>query len=765
MITFDKALPQSVDLMEIADFLARPHQVATGTFTTMQTRGQTILTQDISNQFNANNMWRIKLAGYKYIRGTAVYRLQINAQPFQAGRLLLHVLPLAQEYTRNNLYYTNVHNSTLTDQTQHPCVELDLQETAAVLKVPYVSPTLFYDRVNNRYDQGEIYITVLSPLNPGSSSTSVTYTLWMHWEDVQVNGPIFGPESGLPTAMVKEKEEIQRKGSLPNVLRTVINAPVLMNNIPTLGSVVKAATDFAGSMAVYGFSKPTSSSVSNPMVISPERNMVNADGLTHANLFSLNSSAELPVLAGFGGTSTDEMNFAYLKQIPAYHDHFTLQSNDASGAEVYSQLIGPRYIIKTSPQIQPTVTRNITSSPAFVYLSRFFKYWRGGIRVTIKFIKTAYHSGRVMVVFNTGITGVNADQSEYVLREVVDLRTTNEITVCLPYLKHTNFVQTEMNFGRTDNATLQELTTSGYLQVLVLNPLQAAPTVGSTIDCLVYYSAAEDFELTYPTNVTSSNFIPYVAEGFQPESGLANEQLSCSAIGSTTNQSVDPLHVALCTGDPFTSIKQLLLSYRLVSIPFEGSAANPNVAIWPFALSAYIDVNFSNSDFGAIDYLAQLSSGFALARGGVRIYIPSGTSQTTVRAQLQATPRNLGQPVYEFNSSSFFEDNWNSTMSEYAVMNNASALAMSYQKNSQWGVEVEVPHAAPTPSRLNVYQNTIPTSIWTNQTRLILGWSDPDGSHTTTASSPFRRMYRAAADDLCLSYFIGFGPWVVSIVT
>jgi hypothetical protein len=763
LISYEKALPQSVDMMEIADFLARPHQVAIGSFTTLQTRGQTILSQDISNQFNANNMWKLKLAGYKYIRATAVYRLQVNAQPFQAGRLLLHVLPLAQEYTRANNYYTAAHNATLTDQTQHPNVELDLQETAAILRVPYVSPTLYYDRINNEYDHGKIYLTVLSPLSPGSASTSVGYTLWLHWEDVQVNGPIFGPESGLQPKVNnidREERAIKNNKMLPNLLKTVMNSPGVLNSIPKLGDISRTVSDFASAVSIFGFAKPNSSSSSTPMIVAPQKNMANSDGISSADTFALQHSAELPVVSGFGGSDLDEMNFTYLKQIPAYHTHFTISTTDVYATNVYTQLIGPRHIRITSDQVQPTVTRKITSSPAFIYLSRFFKYWRGGIRVTIKFIKTAYHSGRVMIIFNTGIQSVSANESEYVLREIVDLRTTNEVTICLPYLKHTNYLKTEMNDGRTLNDELRDRTSSGFLQVMVLNPLQAASTVGSSIDCLVYYSAAEDYELTYPTNVNTCNFIP-----FTPESGLANNAMNCTSIGSTSDQIIDPIHLAMCTADPFTSIKQLLLCYRIVTIPFEGSATDPNIAFWPFALSAYVDINASNSDFGALDYIAQLSSGFVLARGGVKFYVPSGTPSTTMRAHLQSTPRNLDRSVYEFNATAFTEtDRWNSQVSEYANIASSSGLAMTYSKNCQWGLEVLVPHASATPSRLNVYQNTVPRSIWANDSVLILGWADPNTSFTTGSNSPFRRLYRSGADDLCLSYFIGFGPWVVTIV-
>jgi hypothetical protein len=91
-------------------FLAKPKLVRFGKFTDSQLQNDTLTSFSIGEELLQDTFWRNKIQGYRYIRGTAVIRLVANAQPFQAGRLLLHSLPcydnivqITPEFAKHNV--------------------------------------------------------------------------------------------------------------------------------------------------------------------------------------------------------------------------------------------------------------------------------------------------------------------------------------------------------------------------------------------------------------------------------------------------------------------------------------------------------------------------------------------------------------------------------------------------------------------------------------------------------------------------------------
>ena len=72
-------------IKEIADFLAKPIAVGSGSFTTTNIWGDNLFTGDIKTLFNAQSLWVNKIQGYLSFRGDVKLRIVVNATPFQAG--------------------------------------------------------------------------------------------------------------------------------------------------------------------------------------------------------------------------------------------------------------------------------------------------------------------------------------------------------------------------------------------------------------------------------------------------------------------------------------------------------------------------------------------------------------------------------------------------------------------------------------------------------------------------------------------------------
>lgn len=155
-----------------------------------------------------------------------------------------------------------------------------------------------------------------------------------------------------------------------------------------------------------------------------------------------------------------------------------------------------------------------TGSLPMCYMSRFFRYWRGDIKVTLKAVKTSFHSGRILLVWipqdGNGITPTTvlpADKLAYLHRTIIDLRNESEWTFTLPYCS----TSTWKNVYPTSSNGLDS---SGLFQIYLLNTLTAPDSCASNINFLVEWSAGENFEFAVPDGPdpfiapTTLNFAP-----------------------------------------------------------------------------------------------------------------------------------------------------------------------------------------------------------------------------------------------------------------
>nr|ULF99890.1 MAG: hypothetical protein 2 [Triatovirus sp.] len=131
-------------------------------------------------------MYLRKLDGFAGFKATAVFKLQVNSQPFMAGRLLMAATPMPKllgpreeflAYTISNLQ--NIHH-----------VQMDIaKQTEVELRVPFISPYNCYDLISGNFDWAKLYIKVYSPLNTTINGTKLECLLWCHFEDIQLGFP------------------------------------------------------------------------------------------------------------------------------------------------------------------------------------------------------------------------------------------------------------------------------------------------------------------------------------------------------------------------------------------------------------------------------------------------------------------------------------------------------------------------------------------------------------------------------------------------
>lgn len=259
------------------------------------------------------------------------------------------------------------------------------------------------------------------------------------------------------------------EGPISKSLSKVAATAAMWEDVPVMSSFMQPLAWMSDLMAqtlnVWGWSKPIMESPPQYNVLRNLPYFGNSDGVSPSASLGMISVPRVDVLPGFAGTEVDEMSFDYLKRIPAYIGAFSFDTGSATDTVLYEVDLTPNELCSTLSRISGINRIDARVYPPFAYLSNLFAYYRGSIEMTLKFIKTDYHTGRVVVTYYPYFSNSPSPVADttYLLREIVDLKTSSEITLKFPYLVNVPYYSTSKPYGK--------------VVVQVLNEIRCPPTV------------------------------------------------------------------------------------------------------------------------------------------------------------------------------------------------------------------------------------------------------------------------------------------------
>nr|QJI52084.1 MAG: hypothetical protein 2 [Dicistroviridae sp.] len=752
-----------VDEPSIRSFLAKPYLVGSYFWTPSDILQQHIISYDTAG-VTSIPIWQNKLYGYNLFRGTLCAKVVINAQPFQQGRLLIHVLPFINAQP---LSWLSMHGVDITQMTQHPSVEMDCRDTSCELEIPWVGPTPWMSARGTGLDWGRIHVTVLCPQSTGASgSAGIEVQLFLSIKDAEFAAPIV-PQSGDRKRTVRfnkklsaeaEQDAISEGKPISKALALASRAAEVAKGIPMLSSlaapaawVLRSSSNLA---SAFGWSKPNLTTPPMFVITRPFHNFGNASGTSQSEPLSIDADPMVSILPGFAGSDVDEMSWNYIKSIPAYLENFSFTTSSVVAATLYKKAIGPLLLYNqydnglASPNL--AVFR---SFPPFGHVANAFGRYRGGIKMILKFVKTDFHSGRILITWSPNpslAVDPTLATSAYSMRTIVDIREVTEVEITLPYMLKGAWQQSDLDMGT--------------VQISVLNTLQAPPTCATAIQVLVYYAAAEDFDLAV---VNNRSLTPY-----SPQSGDKPNTKAVGVIGN--DSSTIPMVEEYSVGEKFTSLKQLISRYSRMY--FNSATMDTTVAfrMYPWSTGVFRGGLISTATGAAMgDFYSFISAGFALARGGMRYSINSSNSVFT-----QIDFSRQAFDLMEAGSSSTLQLAGTTLATGFA--NGSAAVSNLWVKpgvsgatgtlttanpaifvQSPNGVDVLLPQYTNNPSRLIVLDSD-GTKISTNYSYDLVPFMALQYSQNSSTITN-KAIYRAAAEDAQLGYFIGFGPLLVQV--
>lgn len=517
------------DVDSIRRYLGKPRLVATTVWTSALAVGAPLFAnQESFDSVVSNTAFLGKLSGYTGIRYTTNIKVVLNATPFQQGKLRLAYYPCGG--LNINKYRAHVENRL--SLSQMPGVEVTTMQKSMETSVPFLSFQEYYDMTGDRIDPLLFNIYVFSPLTNGPNATvnTVGVTLWVWYTDVELFGAsTLEPQSKTVKGKVRTVAA-QEERPLSDWLSATSKLATSLSSVPLISSIAAPTavwTKYASGVAnSFGYSRPVNGEPVRPMAPHYLNSISNADGINVGSTLALNKDACSRLITDYSPMGQDEMSINFIKKQWCFVEDFTFTSAQAAGAQLFNLRLGLN--------VGGSVPGNFGQSVSpLEFLGRLTQYYRGGIEICYKFVKTGFHSGSIAFSYAVGstTTPITLNQSNRLHRTVVDIQDGDSVCLSYPFISNRDWLPTDQFYGRT------------YAHVV--NPLIAPETVPQGIVVQVYVRAMDDLEFTGYNNVS---FIPQIQlqGGIEMQGGEVenDDEIICEPIGGTlTNPTMNGLQM------------------------------------------------------------------------------------------------------------------------------------------------------------------------------------------------------------------------------
>lgn len=569
--TYDIAKTDDADLN---NFLSRPLKIQAYSWSTGSSLYQTFNPWD---DFFSNPRVINRITNFNLLRCKLRVKIVVNGNGFYYGRAIASYKPLhnLDDFTQDRPSVVE----DITAASQRPHIYIDpTNNQGGELCLPFV----WYENALNIpsaewTEMGDMIIHSMQDLKHANGATDpITISVFAWAEDVSLSIPT----SLDSTALTPQMAEVDEYGSKPvsNTASIVAKVSGMLSKAPGIGPYAMATSIAANAVSsiarLFGYARPAVLEDIRPYKPTYCGNLANVNVGDSVQRLTLDAKQELtidPRVVGLDGT--DELDFKAIASRESYLTQFGWQVSDAVETLLWNTEVNP--VIWTARNVAPGVDE--LHFPACAFAAMPFRWWRGTMKFRFQVVASAYHKGRLKIVYDPHNISSNEYNTNYM--HIVDLAKERDFTISVGWGVEKMFsrrrkpgVDGEI-FGINpvgDPTTFG----NGTLSVFVVNDLTVPNSVvNNDIAINVFVSMDDDFEVGDLNEELDeySWFKPQLGEIFNPQMAESHPDADSTIRESEPMKEVPTTNLApvrktndilsVFFGDPILSFRQLLKRY------------------------------------------------------------------------------------------------------------------------------------------------------------------------------------------------------------
>lgn len=566
----------------LENFFKRPLRIATITWTVGGSFFQTLNPWQL---FFENPRVLNRISNFHVLRSKLCVRIMINGNGFHYGRALASYRPLHGE--DDVVAWRPVVPEDVVEASQRMHVWLDpTKSQGGTLVLPFI----YYKNGMNIVEQdwramGELdlgSVAVLRHANGGDDAVTISVFAWA--EDVSLSIPTLAEPGSL--APQGGEEVSMSSGPISGPAAVVSKVAGALARVPTIRPYALAtqmASDAVGNVArAFGMSRPVDVGPVQSYKPTYTGNMVNANTLDTSTKLTYDVKQELtidPRACGMG--PADEMSLLSLTTRESYLTQFNWTTSAAPESLLWNSYVTP-FLWKQ------TASGEVHFTP-MAYTAFPFEFWRGSINFRFQIVASAFHKGRLKIVYDPYAAPGGGSEYNVQYTHVIDLAKERDFTVTINWGQELSFLRRPDEFltpfSNTALLDPKHEVCNGVLYVYVVNDLTTPSLALDPVSVLVSVSSGDDFEVVSPTAMRLAGEpdpTPFVPQGGSRDAYKYLRDLQPQGVNAdgdlTTEESApiqDEVETALATkldiadntqkiyfADPVTSIRQVLKRYQ-----------------------------------------------------------------------------------------------------------------------------------------------------------------------------------------------------------
>lgn len=568
-----------------------------------------------------------RIANFNLLRANLNIKVVVNGTPFHMGRMLVSYLPSTynDETLPPGILFAN--SSDYVRLTQLPHVFLDpTTSTGGDLVLP-----MFWDKnymnipLAEWRNMGSLVFTSINDLaHAMGDSITVHVTVYAWASDVHMSVLTSTNPLGM-TSQMGEVEEASKDGVISTKLSALSGFAMALTAVPRIAPYAKATAAVSAGLATiaraFGYSRP--SMINEPM---PMQRRLIGSSLATTNTpdssvkLTVDSKQELtidPRIAGLPGEDTMAISAIAMRE--AYLTTFIWPLSSMPDTLLWNMRVDPFQIVRHSSAFaEAFLPCAVASAP--------FKYWTGTMRIRFQVVCSAYHKGRLRLVYDpNSLVGFEHNVNHICVH---DIQENNDFTISVAMGQNTSFVQRApiaiVDSSMRNTAALPpELFGNGVVGVYVANTL-VGPTLGTSplnIEINVYVSFEDDFEVACPVEDFAA-YRPYVQPASQMESQMGSYDPTAVKAYSSVNDPVSTPSTLIngkrlqkehlnevFFGERITSFRQLIKRYSIYTAHWanvDAAAGVSTIRIHAYSYPYYRGPQYTAIHFGGTYNLSNI---------------------------------------------------------------------------------------------------------------------------------------------------------------